>query len=69
MLKKLMELVTGDDNTTLEPAYFLGAAAFIVGIGLEIYAVIAGKTFDLQAYGVGVGVLIASVGASKKLGS
>ncbi|TXD58850.1 hypothetical protein FUT88_13295 [Ralstonia sp. TCR112] len=69
MLKKLMEIVTDDTNVTLEPAYALGAAAFVVGIGLEIYAVIAGKTFDLQAYGVGVGVLIASVGASKKLGS
>lgn len=69
MMKKLMELVTDDTNVTLEPAYALGAAAFVVGIGLEIYAVVAGKAFDLQAYGVGVGVLIASVGASKKLGS
>ncbi len=69
MLKKLMELITGDDNQTLEPAYCLGAAAFIVGVGLEIYAVIHAKPFDLQAYGVGVGVLITAVGASKKLGS
>ncbi|WP_042298941.1 hypothetical protein [Paraburkholderia kururiensis] len=68
MLQKLMELVTGDDNKTLEPAYALGAAAFVLGMGLEVYSVLTGKPFDLQQYGVGVGVLIASVGAGKKLG-
>lgn len=69
MLKKLMELVTGEDNVTLEPAYVWWAIAIIVGLGLEIYAVIAGKPFDLQAYGIGVGVLLVGAGFGKKLGA
>lgn len=68
MVKKLMELITGDDNVTIEPAYLWWAVALLVGLGLEIYVVIAGKTFDLQAYGIGVGALLALGGAGKKLG-
>ncbi|EPS1221715.1 hypothetical protein ACVBR5_000946 [Burkholderia cenocepacia] len=64
-----MELVTGDDNKTLEPAFAFGAAAFAIGMALEVYAVVTGKAFDLQAYGIGAGALIALVGAGKKLGS
>ena len=69
MLDKMMELVTGDDNKTLEPAFAFGAAAFVIGMWLEIYSVVYGKAFDLQAFGVGVGVLIAGLGLGKKLGS
>lgn len=69
MLKKLLELITGDDNVTLEPAYVWWAVAIIVGLGLEIYCTITGKAFDLQAYGIGVGALMAAAGLGKKLGS
>lgn len=65
------ELVTGDDNRTLEPAYVWWAVVIVVGLGLglEIYAVITGKPFDLQAYGIGVGTLMVAAGLSKKVGS
>ncbi|WP_175795981.1 hypothetical protein [Burkholderia anthina] len=69
MFEKLGELVTGDDNKTIEPAYFLGALAFLIGLGLEVYAVTEGKPFDLQSYGLGVGALLVAVGAGKKLGN
>lgn len=69
MLKKLLELITGDDNMTLEPAYVWWAVVIIVGLGLEIYCVIVGKAFDLQAYGIGAGVLMLGAGFSKKLGA
>lgn len=63
------ELVTGDDNRTLEPAYVWWGVAIVVGLGLEIYSVVAGKPFDLQAYGIGVGALMVAAGLSKKVGS
>lgn len=66
-LSKLAEVVTGDDNVTIEPAYFLGAIAFLTGLALEVYSVTQGKAFDLQSYGVGVGALLLAVGAGKKL--
>ncbi len=69
MLKKLMELITGDDNKTLEPAFFMGVLACIVGFGLEIYSVAYAKPFDFQQYGIGAGMLIGLMGAGKKLGS
>lgn len=64
---KLAELVTAEDNRTLEPAYVWWAVAIVVGLSLEIYTVIAGKPFDLQAYGIGTGVLMAGAGFSKKV--
>ena len=42
--------------------------AFIVGLGLEVYAVANGKPFDLQGYGIGAGALITGLGLGKKLG-
>lgn len=68
-MKKLLELITGDDNITIEPAYFWWCVAILIGLGLEIYSVIWGKAFDLQAFGIGVGALLAGAGVGKKVGS
>jgi uncharacterized membrane protein len=65
---KLLQLITGDDNATLEPAYLWSAAAVAIGLGLEIYSVIAGKPFDMQAYGIGAGALLTGLGMSAKFG-
>ena len=64
---KLLELITGDDNITLDPHFALGVLAVLIGLGLEGYAVVTGKGFVLQAYGLGVGALLAGMGAGKKL--
>jgi predicted membrane metal-binding protein len=64
---RLSELITGEDNVTLDPHFALGVLAVLVGLGLEVVAVMCGRQFDLQAYGVGVGVLLAGMGAGKKL--
>lgn len=69
MLKKLLQLVTGEDNVTLEPAYWWAAAAFVVGLGLEIYCTVAGKPFDLTKYGLGCGALLTGLGLGKHFGS
>lgn len=65
----LSELVTDDSNIVLEPAYVWGAISFIVGLGLQIYAVVKGSSFDIQAYGIGVGALLAGTGIGKKFGA
>lgn len=66
---KIGEMITGDDNQTLQPAYVYGLIAFLVGVGLEIYCIINHQPFDLQAYGIGIGALIAGIEGGKKLGS
>ncbi|PRF55306.1 hypothetical protein C6Q11_05135 [Burkholderia multivorans] len=69
MLQKLLQLITGTDNTTLEPAYFWAAVVIAVGLGLEVYSVAAGKSFDIQAYGVGAVGMLTGLGLAKKFGS
>jgi uncharacterized membrane protein len=66
---KLMQLVTGDDNATLEPAYAFSALAILIGLGLEVYSVLVpGHPFDIQAYGIGAGSLLTGLGLSAKFG-
>lgn len=65
---KLMQLVTGDDNATLEPAYALSTLAVLIGLGLSVASFITGKPFDIQAYGIGAGSLLTGLGLSAKFG-
>jgi hypothetical protein len=65
---KLMQLVTGDDNSTLEPAYALSTLAVVIGLGLAVASFITGKPFDIQAYGIGAGSLLTGLGLSAKFG-
>lgn len=69
LIRKLLEAVTGEDNKTLEPAYLWSAVIIMVGLGLQIYCTVTGKTFDLQQFGVGACALLAGLGVSKKLGT
>ena len=68
MWNRLLELVTGDSGLVLEPAYAWSALAVLVGLGLEIYSVITGKPFDMQAYGIGAAALLTGLGLSAKFG-
>ncbi|CAB3779452.1 hypothetical protein LMG28688_00846 [Paraburkholderia caffeinitolerans] len=67
-LRKLGELVTGDDNKTIEPAYTWSAVVIVVGLGLEVFSVVTGKPFDFQAYGIGAVGLLGGLGLSAKIG-
>ena len=61
-MKFFNDLITESDGVSVCPArllLILGALAFI---GLAIWAVIHGKEFDPQAYGVGYGGLLAGGG-------
>ena len=43
-------------------------AAIFTGLGLAIYAVVhAHQVFDMQAYGIGIGALMAGIGGMLKL--
>jgi hypothetical protein len=68
-MKKLLEAITGDDNLTIEPAYLWGAIFATAGLGMQIYAVVKGATFDLQGYGIGSAAMLAGLGLGKKLGT
>jgi hypothetical protein len=65
----LKQLLTGKDNETHEIARWLGTVAFLVGIIMSCYSVIyKGQPFNIQEYGIGIGALIAALGAAIKLG-
>lgn len=65
----LRQLLTGKDNETHEIARWLGTVAFLVGIVMSCYAVFyKGQAFDIQEYGIGIGALIAALGAAINLG-
>jgi hypothetical protein len=63
-----MDLITTDDGKTLEPAYFWTAVVIIIGLGLEVFSVVAAKPFDFQAYGIGAVGLLTGLGLSAKFG-
>jgi hypothetical protein len=69
MIEKLLELLTGVDNKTLEPAYVWWAMTISIALGLEVYSVVWKVPFDIQAYGVGIGALMIGAGWSKKVGA
>lgn len=65
-MAKLTDIITGDDNKTLEPCYVLGTLCVLVGLGLVIYCTVTGRpAFDLQNYGIGAGFLLTAVGGGK----
>jgi hypothetical protein len=61
------QLLTGKDNKTHDIGRWMIFISFIVGLGLEVYSVVGEKVFDLQQFGVGVGVMLAGFGAGTKL--
>ena len=64
----LLSLITGDDEKSVQPAYFWGALAVTVGLCLEVWAVLCGHTFDMQQFAVGAGGLIMLVEGGKRIG-
>lgn len=62
MLKFLFQMLTGIDGETIDFGRVLIALACLTGIGLEIYAVVLSKPFDIQAFGLGMGTLLLAGG-------
>lgn len=59
------EMVTGADNTTHDFMRWIGLSGALTALCLQVYVVVwKGQAFDLQAFGIGMGALCASVGAA-----
>ena len=63
----LQHILTGRDNLTYDLGRVLWALAFVIGVGMAIYATVTGKSFDLVNYGLGVSGLLVAGGAALKL--
>ncbi len=64
----IKNILTGVDNETHDVARVLAVIAFIVGLGLTIYSVAwKNQSFDLTQFGLGVGAMLAALGAALKL--
>lgn len=59
--------LTCADNETYDDARVLAVTAILVALGCTIYTVWRSGTFDMQAYGLGVGGLFAGLGGYMKL--
>lgn len=58
------DLLTDNDNETHDLYRYLALGSIVVGLGLNVYAVIKGQPFDMQTFGIGVGALFAGVGVA-----
>jgi hypothetical protein len=64
----LTQLLTGKDNTTHDLFRWLAVGSVVTGLALEIYSVVSlKKTFDMQAFGLGMAAVFAGAGAGLKL--
>lgn len=59
------QMLTGKDNATHDFMRWLGLLGGLTALGLQIYVVaFRDQAFDLQAFGIGMGALFASLGAA-----
>lgn len=58
------QLMTESDNRTHDIYRYLAVGSIVVGLGLNVYAVVKGQPFDMQAFGIGTGALFAGVGVA-----
>ncbi len=64
----LKSMLTGVDNETHDFGRYIGVLSILVALGLQVYVVVfKGQSFDLQNYGIGIGALVAGLGAMLKL--
>jgi hypothetical protein len=60
-----VQAFTEPNNHTICPVRIIGVAAVLQGLGLSAYAVVVQHaTFDLLAYGGGIGALLGALGAA-----
>ena len=62
----LRDILTADRDSRVYDLVRVGtAAALVVGMGLTVYAVVwRGETFDLTAFGTGIGLILAAGGGA-----
>ena len=66
--KFLRDILTSDkDSRTYDMVRSAFAAAFVIGLALQVYVVVRGQEFDIQAFGTGFGLMIAGAGGAMAL--
>jgi len=64
-MKFFRDILTADAASSVYDFVRVAAfAAIIVGLSLQIYAVVKGSPFDIQAFGTGFGLLIGGAGGA-----
>ena len=65
-MRFLRDILTADRDSRVYDLVRVGtAAALVVGMGLTVYAVVwRGETFDLTAFGTGIGLILAAGGGA-----
>lgn len=65
MMATIKQLLTGKDNQTHDIVRWIAALGSLQGLGLSIYDVVVHHNpFDIQQFGIGLGAMLAGVGAA-----
>ena len=62
----IKQLLTMSDNNTYDLVRVLSLVAFAQFLGSELFVVYKSVAFDAQAFGIGLGAVIAGVGVALK---
>lgn len=66
--KFIKDSMTGKDNETYDAIRILSVLSIVIALGLTVYVVVwKDKPFNIQDYGIGLGLIFAAVGAALKL--
>ena len=66
----IKNMITGKDNITVDFLRVLAIASIVVALALQVYVVVfkvVPQPFDLQQFGIGIGVVLASAAGALKL--
>lgn len=66
-MKFINDILTDAAGQAYDVIRVLAVVTIAVALALEIYAVLAGKPFDCQAFGIGMGAVFVAVGGALKL--
>lgn len=67
-MKWLRQILTADKASSVYDLVRVSfACAFVVGLALQVYAVVKGQAFDIQQFGTGFGLMIAGAGGAMAL--
>lgn len=59
------QLLTESDNTTHDVFRYMALASIMTGLAMQVYVIVwKSQPFDMQTFGIGVGALLAGVGAA-----
>lgn len=68
MNKLMKDMSTGIDGESFDFVRVLGMLTIVVALGLSVYVVVwKTQTWDIQTFGLGIGLVFASVAGALKL--